>query len=85
MAGRWAAKAALDGDVSLLGGYEEEWRDLLGSTLARAAAKRRRMEADWGRFDEIIRACWVAFEEYHKPLSPRSGEGRGEGGNERHA
>ncbi len=65
MAGRWAAKAALEGDPGLLEGYEEEWRDLLGSTLARAAAKRRRMESDWGRFDEIIRACWVAFEEYY--------------------
>ena len=65
MAGRWAAKAALEGDPGLLEGYEEDWRDLLGSTLARAAAKRRRMEADWGRFDEIIRACWVAFEEYY--------------------
>jgi geranylgeranyl reductase family protein len=65
MAGRWAARAALEGDPGLLEGYEEEWRDLLGSTLARAAAKRRLMESGWGRFDAIIRSCWVAFEEYH--------------------
>jgi flavin-dependent dehydrogenase len=65
MAGRWAARAALEGDPGLLEGYEEDWRDLLGSTLARAAATRRLMESGWGRFDEIIRSCWVAFEEYH--------------------
>lgn len=86
MAGRWAARAALGDDVSLLRRYDEEWRDLLGGTLARAAARRRRMEAHWGRFDDIIRSCWVAFEEYHRPtLPPGAGEGRDEGAGGRHA
>jgi digeranylgeranylglycerophospholipid reductase len=86
MAGRWAARAALGDDVSLLRRYDEEWRDLLGGTLARAAARRRRMEAHWGRFDDIIRSCWVAFEEYHRPtLPPRAEEGQDEGAGGRHA
>jgi digeranylgeranylglycerophospholipid reductase len=65
MAGRWAARAALEQDPRLLQRYDEEWRDVLGATLERAAGKRRRMETDWGRFDEIIRSCWVAFGEYY--------------------
>jgi len=67
MAGEWAARAAAADDVRLLQGYETEWRELLGETLERAAAKRRRMESGWERFDEIIRSCWVAFEEYYRP------------------
>lgn len=66
MAGEWAARAAAAGDIGVLNGYEEEWRDLFGATLARAAAKRRTMEAGWERFAEIIRSCWIGFDEYYR-------------------
>jgi hypothetical protein len=65
MAGAWAARAAGAGDLRLLRGYEEEWRDLLGGTLERGVAKRRCMDTHWERFDDIIRSCWVAFREYY--------------------
>lgn len=82
MAGEWAARAVAAGEPGLLRGYEDEWRDLFGETLARAAAKRRIMEAGWERFAEIIRSCWIGFDEYHRPAD-LSGERKGSRGLER--
>ncbi len=65
MAGRWAARAARERDLSLLQRYEDEWRDLFGETLDRAVRRRRFMESNWGRFDGIIRSCWIAYREYY--------------------
>ncbi len=75
MAGRWAARAVRENDLDLLRHYEEEWRDLLGETLERAGRRRRFMEANWGRFDEIIRHCWIAYREYHAEPGPGAGRG----------
>ena len=65
IAGTWAARAALADDMRLLERSEEEWRDVLGDAMARAAEKRHFMEAHWERFDTIIRSCWIAFREYY--------------------
>jgi geranylgeranyl reductase family protein len=75
MAGRWAARAVRENNLGLLRHYEEEWRDLLGETLERAGQRRRFMEANWGRFDEIIRHCWVAYREYRAEPAPSAGRG----------
>jgi len=34
-------------------------------TLDRAFKRRQLLEKEWGRLDEIIRHCWVAFREYY--------------------
>ena len=65
MAGKWAARAALQAAPDLLEGYEEEWRDLFGDMLSKAHERREMMERGWDRFEDIIRPCWVAFREYH--------------------
>lgn len=65
MAGRWAAEAALAGDVGILEHYEDEWRALFGDTLERASQRRDLMEGRWSELDDIIRSCWVAFKEYY--------------------
>ncbi|WP_428561250.1 MAG: geranylgeranyl reductase family protein [Solidesulfovibrio sp. DCME] len=65
LAGRWAARAALAGDTGLLGGYQEEWDDFYGETLARAHARRQLLESSPGRLDAVIRRCWVGFREYY--------------------
>jgi digeranylgeranylglycerophospholipid reductase len=65
MAGRWAARAIRDDDLTLLQKYDEEWQDLLGDTLQRAAERRHLMENNWADFDKIIKTCWVAYREYY--------------------
>lgn len=65
MAGRWAAQAVHADDLTLLEGYDEEWQDLLGDTLQRAADRRSLMENRWDEFDDIIKTCWVAYREYY--------------------
>jgi digeranylgeranylglycerophospholipid reductase len=65
MAGHWAGRAARERDLGLLQGYEDEWRGLFGETLDRAARRRRFMEANWGRCEEIIKSCWIAYREYY--------------------
>jgi len=58
MAGRAAAESIKTGDLSALGGYEEEWRDLLGGFLDRALTGRERIvgASGWGFEDEVRRA-----------------------------
>jgi digeranylgeranylglycerophospholipid reductase len=65
MAGKWATRAVREHDLDRLQGYEDEWRDLFGETLARAGRRRRFMEANWARFDEIIRSSWIAYRDYY--------------------
>lgn len=65
MAGQWAGRAVRERDLGLLQRYENEWRDLFGETLDRGVRRRRFMEANWARFDEIIRSCWIAYRDYY--------------------
>ena len=65
MAGTWAARAAAAGDVGLLGGYEAEWNDFYGEALARAASRRRLLEAHPGPLADILKHCWIGFREYY--------------------
>lgn len=72
MAGEWAAKAIAEKDLSLLHGYEEEWRDLFGETHERGFQRRLLMEKEWERLEEVLPACWVAFREYYEDRSQKS-------------
>ena len=71
MAGRWAAEAIKKKDLGLLSKYDHEWRDLFGHTLDCARKKRRKMESEWTRFDQIIKSCWIGFREYYHERAPR--------------
>ena len=62
-----AAAGFLDrGDRESLAEYDESIRDLYDSTISRALAKRRRLEAGWAGepFAELIFNTWPAFPEY---------------------
>jgi geranylgeranyl reductase family protein len=65
MAGRWAARAAHERDVTLLRGYAKEWAEFYGETLAHAEQRRRLWEGHAGPVGEIIRRCWIGFREYY--------------------
>ena len=60
LAGKWAARVALEGDVLLLSAYDEDWRGLMGAALARSAAARRKMEKEWDsrELGELVRDVW---------------------------
>jgi flavin-dependent dehydrogenase len=70
MAGQWAARAVREQDNSLLQRYEDEWRDLFGESLDRASRRRRFMEANWARFDKIIKSSWIAYRDYYAEAVP---------------
>jgi geranylgeranyl reductase family protein len=76
MAGQWAARAVREKDLGRLQGYEDEWRELFGESLDRASRRRRFMEANWARFDEIIRSCWIAYRDYYDEPFPNAGGGQ---------
>lgn len=63
-----AAAEYLAGDTLALLGFEEDMRDQFEASLARAVARRRRLEAGWGRAeasqDAFHRRAWIAFPEY---------------------
>ena len=65
MAGVHAARAAKTGDMTALSRYEEEWLSLFGDSHRRAVEKRRLLEKEWPRLDEIVKYCWIAFREYY--------------------
>ena len=65
MAGRWAARAAETGDLSLLGAYEEEWSEWFGEVQERANKRRKSLEKNWDRLASAVRTSWVAFREYY--------------------
>ena len=66
IAGKWAARSILEKNPGILKEYEREWKDLFGESLHRANERRRLMEREWERFDEIIKRCWIAFREYYR-------------------
>lgn len=68
LAGKSAARAALEEDMSHAVVYEKEWMKLYGSILNHARRKRETMEAEWdGRdFEKLIRRSWIGFKEYYK-------------------
>ncbi len=68
LAGEAAAAAVLQGTSGPLAGYRDELHDLLGPSLARAAAKRKKMIRHWKRMDfaELIKENWIAFKEYYR-------------------
>ena len=65
MAGKWAGRAAETGDMSLLGGYEEEWRESFGAVQQRAFERRLFLEENWDRLETALKTSWVAFREYY--------------------
>ncbi|MBI4776798.1 MAG: NAD(P)/FAD-dependent oxidoreductase [Deltaproteobacteria bacterium] len=72
MAGVHAARAAEAGDLTLLSRYEQEWLSLFGHSHQRAVERRRRLENEWFRLDEIIKHCWIAFREYYSEVNGES-------------
>ena len=65
MAGRWAARAVLEDDLTLLRKYEEEWADFYGDALSHAHQRRQQWEAHTGSLDAAIRKFWIGFREYY--------------------
>jgi digeranylgeranylglycerophospholipid reductase len=65
MAGKWAACAVDRADLSALAEYESEWREFFGEALEKASSRRRLLEREWDRLEEIVKYCWVTFKEYH--------------------
>ncbi len=61
--GDMAASAILSGDLEE---YEEDSLDTFGSTLNRAARKRKTYMKRWDDLKTIIPKTWIAFEEYWK-------------------
>ncbi|PKN29091.1 MAG: NAD(P)/FAD-dependent oxidoreductase [Deltaproteobacteria bacterium HGW-Deltaproteobacteria-21] len=66
MAGKWAATAVREDNLSLLAGYEEEWKDLFEETHQRAFQRRLLLDKEWEKLDQVIKKCWVAFREYYE-------------------
>jgi hypothetical protein len=68
MAGKAAAKAALENDLSILCDYDAEWTGLFGSTLDTARRRRGEMERDWGvpPFVDLIQRSWIAYKDYYR-------------------
>jgi hypothetical protein len=65
MAGKWAARSAETGDMNLLGGYEEEWRELFGGVQQRAHGRRKSLEENWDHLETAVKESWIAFREYY--------------------
>jgi len=66
LAGKWAARAALEDDLRLLEEYEKAWQEDYGESLDRACERRRLLEANWDRLEHILPRCWVTFREYYE-------------------
>ncbi|MCX7995734.1 MAG: NAD(P)/FAD-dependent oxidoreductase [candidate division WOR-3 bacterium] len=68
--GKFAARAIIsalkNGDLNLLYDYEVNWHNLYLSELVRALNKRKKMEENWYRLNEILKECWVSFFEYYE-------------------
>jgi flavin-dependent dehydrogenase len=65
MAGKWAARAAATGDLSLLCAYEVEWHEWFGGVQERAYERRTWLEENWDRLETAVKSSWVAFKEYY--------------------
>ena len=79
IAGKIAAEAALEGNLSHLEDYENQWREAFGKSLFHGACKRQMLEENWNSpnidLEGLIRKTWVGFKEYYKdrrkiPLHP---------------
>jgi len=70
IAGRIAAEAVAKGDLSYLGRYETEWKEMFGKTLSYAVLKRKFLGENWNQpgvdFEGLIRKTWVGFKEYYR-------------------
>lgn len=70
IAGRAAARGALDSNLSALDEYEDELRTVLTPALERASEKRSLLELAWdlppAELAEAIRGSWIAFDEYYR-------------------
>lgn len=65
MAGRWAARAAETGNLSLLEAYEQEWWERFGEVQERAHRRRKSLEENWDQLASAVRTSWIAFREYY--------------------
>ncbi len=65
MAGRFAAQAILENDLSLLNEYTEAWEEFYGDTLSHAYSRRQMWDAHKGALDLNIRKVWIGFREYY--------------------
>ncbi len=65
MAGKWAARAVHENDITMLNQYDDEWQDLMSDTLDRAYQRRQYMETHWDDFQTTVQKCWVAFRDYY--------------------
>lgn len=74
-AGKAAARAILQHDLSLLETYDTAWKDLFGDTLNRAFQRRQYMEKEWSRFNEIIKSCWISYRAYYAERNGTKGNG----------
>ncbi|MGB9720892.1 MAG: NAD(P)/FAD-dependent oxidoreductase [bacterium] len=67
--GKFAAqavtKALKRNDLNLLHTYEEEWQNIYLKELNRAIKKRKKMEENWHKLEDILKECWVSFPEYY--------------------
>jgi digeranylgeranylglycerophospholipid reductase len=68
LAGGAAAAAVIRGKPGPLEEYRNELQTLLGSSLTKAAAKRKKMLEQWTSqdFEVLIRENWIAFKEYYR-------------------
>lgn len=70
LAGEIAAQAVIEGDLAFLQEYEAEWKACLGSSLARAARKRRLWDENWSTspvyLSDVVRKSWTAFPDYYE-------------------
>jgi digeranylgeranylglycerophospholipid reductase len=71
MAGTVAARAIQEKNLSVLEDYQTQCRDLFGMTLDRARKRRKLLESNWTRLDQVIKYCWVAFREYYSGDEPQ--------------
>lgn len=67
IAGKCAAQAIVNHDISLLSHYPEQWKSLLGGFLDRAALKRKDMDFHWTdhreQFEALIKRAWIGASE----------------------
>ena len=70
IAGRTAARAIKEDDLTILQQYHWQWSDLLGNFLKRAARQRQIMDQKWSEqpaeFNKLMRQTWIGFNHNHR-------------------
>jgi flavin-dependent dehydrogenase len=70
IAGRIAAEAIIQGDLSRLKNYETECHEAFGESLRYGLLKRSFLEENWNKpeidFETLIKKTWVGFKEYYE-------------------